>query len=207
MRRRLAILVLLIVPVGVWAQVQERAGYFPEGVFDDPGQGSSWYPYELRVLGEPSLYDLSANPSNESYRFLWLRTFDPPVAIRLDVNADGTGTVMTKIADGEAGYPTTITKVAEVDRHVLTREQVQAFAALVDKDGFWSLATDEPSATDKARTDGSEWILEAARGGSYNVVARWSPANNSSEGSKAILEIGKMAIDLAQLKVAAGKMY
>jgi hypothetical protein len=201
MRRRLAILVLLLLPVGGWAQ----EGYFPEGVFDDPGQASSWYPYELRVLGEPSLYDLSANPSNQSYRFLWLRTFDPPVAVRLDVNADGTGTVVTKIGDGKAGYPTTIKKVVEIDRHDLTREQVQAFAALVDKDRFWWLESDEPAPAGKARNDGSEWVIEAVRNGSYNVVARWSPGSNSSEGSKAVLEIGKMAIDLAQLKVA--KVY
>lgn len=202
MRRRMVTLAVLgFVAVGVWAQ----AGYFPEGVFDDPDQASSWYPYELRVLGEPSLYELGANPSTECYRLLWLRTFDAPVAIRLDVNADSTGTVTTKIGDGEAGFPTTTKKTVEIDKHLLTRDQVQAFEAQVDKTGLWRMATDEDPAD--VKNDGSEWVIEAARGGDYNVVARWSPMSNASEGSKAVLEIGKMAMDLAQLKVAAEKMY
>jgi hypothetical protein len=199
--RMVAVAVLLFVAVGVWAQT----GYFPEGVFDDPEQASSWYPYELRVLGEPSLYDLAANPSAECYRFLWLRTFDAPVAIRLDVNGDGTGEVTTKIGDGETGFPYTMKKTVEIDKHVLTRDQVKALEAQVDKAGLWRMATDEDPAD--VKNDGSEWVVEAARGGDYNVVARWSPMSNSSEGSKAVLAFGQMAMDLAQLKVAAGKMY
>jgi hypothetical protein len=202
MRYRMVIVaVLLFVGVGVWAQ----AGYFPDGVFDDPDQVSSWYPYELRVLGEPSLYELAGDASAESYRFLWLRTLDPPVAIRVDVNGDGSGTVTTKIGDGEAGYPTTTKKVVEIDRRVLTREQVQAFAAQIRKLDFWWIATDEDPGD--VKNDGSEWVVEAARDGDYNVVARWSPMSNSSAGSKAVLAFGQAAIDLAQLKVAKGKMY
>jgi hypothetical protein len=206
MRNRLAILLLLLVPAALCAQ-SAQAGYFPEGVFDDPGGVSSWYAYELRVLGEPSLFDLAENPSAESYRFLWLRSFDAPVTVRLDVNADGTGAVTAKIGDGPAGYSST-TKVVEIDRRVLTRDQVQAFAAQVDKLDFWSLATDEDPPKGMVRVDGSEWIIEAVRGGEYQVVARWSPDGNPSPGSKAVLEIGRtLAIDLAQLKIARGKIY
>lgn len=204
MRNRLAILLLLLLPAGTCAQ-SAQAGYFPEGVFDDPGGVSGWYPLELRVLGEPSLYDLAENPSAESYRFLWLRTSDAPVAVRLDVNADGTGTVMAKVGDGQAGSPYTTKKVVEIDRQVLTRGEVQGFTGLVDKAGFWSMATDEDPK--HVGLDGSEWIVEAARGGNYQVVARWTPGRNSSPGSKAVLEIGRSLVDLAQLKIAKEKMY
>lgn len=202
MRYRLAILMLCLAPMGLLAQ----AGYFPEGVFDDPGGVGSWYPYELRVLGEPSLFDAAGGAPAESYRFLWLRLSDAPVAVRLDVNADGTGTVTAKIGDGQAGYPYTTRKVVEIDRQVLTREQVQAFAARVDKLDFWSMATDEDEGS--VANGGSEWIIEAARGEEYQVVARSSPGVNQSPGSKAVLEIGKtLAIDLAQLKIAKEKIY
>lgn len=201
MRIRLAILLLLL-PVGLLAQT----GYFPERIFDDPSGLSGWYPYELRVLGEPSLFEPSQNTSIESYRFLWLRTFDPPIAVRLDVNADGTGIVTTKIGEGEAGFPYTSKKIAEIDRRELTRNQVEGFVTRVDKVGFWSIATNENPGN--VRADGSEWVIEAARDGHYQVVARWSPMSNSSPGSKAVLELGKMlAIDLAQLKIAKDKMY
>jgi hypothetical protein len=128
--------------------------------------------------------------------------------VRLDVNADGTGTVMTKIGDGQAGTPYTTKKVVEIDRRVLTRDEVRAFAARVDKLGFWALATDEDPPKGVVRADGSEWIIEAARGGEYQVVARWSPDGNPSPGSKAVLEIGRtLAIDLAQLKIVKEKIY
>lgn len=207
MRYRLAILLMCLVPVALCAQSEQaaEAGYFPEGVFDDPGGVASWYPYELRVMGEPSLFDLAENPSVESYRFLWLRASDAPVVVRLDVNADGTGTVMAKIGDGQAGYPYTTKRVVEIDRRVLTQDEVQGFAARLDKLGFWSMATDEDSGN--VKNGGSEWIIESARYGNYQVVARSSPDVNQSPGSKAILEIGKALVDLAQLKIAKGKMY
>jgi hypothetical protein len=207
MRNRLAILLLCLAPVALCAQSGQsaEAGYFPEGVFDDPGGVSSWYPYELRVMGEPSLFDLAENPSAESYRFLWLRASDAPVVVRLDVNADGTGTVMAKIGDGQAGSPYTTKKVVEIDRRVLTRDEVQAFAARVDKLDFWSMAMDEDKRN--VKNSGSEWVIEAARYGNYQVAARSSPDVNQSPGSKAVLEIGKALIDLAQLKIAQGKVY
>jgi hypothetical protein len=203
MRNRLAILLLCLAPVGLCAQSGQaaEAGYFPEGVFDDPGGVSSWYPYELRVMGEPSLFDLAENPSAESYRFLWLRASDAPVVVRLDVNADGSGTVMAKIGDGQAGSPYTTKRVVEIDRRVLTRDEVNAFAARVDKLDFWSTATDEDTPKGVVRV-GSEWVIEAARSGEYQVVARSSPDRNQAPGSKAVLEIGKALVDLAQLKIA-----
>lgn len=209
MRNRLAILLLCLVPVALCAQSEQaaEAGYFPEGVFDDPGGVSSWYPYELRVLGEPSLFDLAENPSAESYRFLWLRASDAPVAVRLDVNADGSGTVIAKIGDGQAGSPYTTKRVVEIDRRVLTRDEVQAFAARVDKLDFWSTATDENPPKGVVRIDRSEWVVEAVRGGEYQVVARSSPDANPSPGSKAVLEIGKALVDLAQMKIAKEKVY
>lgn len=207
MRNWLPILLVCLAPLALCGQPGQtaEAGYFPDGVFDDPGGVSSWYPYDLRVMGEPSLFDLAENPSAESYRFLWLRASDAPVVVRLNVNADGSGTVTAKIGDGQAGSPYTTKRVVEIDRRVLTRDEVEGFAARVDKLEFWSTATDEGPGN--VKNDGSEWVIEAVRGGVYQVVARSSPDANPSPGSKAVLEIGKSMVDLAQLKIAKGKMY
>ena len=204
MRYWLAILLLCLAPAALCAQAGRaaEAGYFPERVFDDPGGVSSWYPYELRVMGEPSLFDLAENSSAESYRFLWLRASDAPVVVRLDVNADGSGTVMAKIGDGQAGSPYTTKRVVEIDRRMLTRNEVEGFAGLVDKLDFWSTATDEEQPKGAVRVDGSEWVIEAVRSGEYQVVARSSPDENQSPGSKAVLEIGSALVYMAQLKVA-----
>src|ERR1035437_7573400 len=67
--------------------------YFPPRAFDEVARNSnfmaSWYSAELKILGEASYLGLSKNPAARSYRFTWLRTFNQPIAVRLDVLEDG----------------------------------------------------------------------------------------------------------------------
>lgn len=218
MRHRLAILLLCFMPAVLYAQTGQsnQAAYFPSGSFDDSNADvfmADWYSHELEVLNEPPLVkeagQQSAGAAGEAYRFLWLRTFDAPIAIRLDVKADGTGMVTAKIANGQAGYPETSTKVVEKRSRPLTREQTGAFLALINRTNFWGIATNiDPGDAMDVQTDGSEWVLEGAKGGKYHVVARWSPDVNRMHGCKAIFDIGmSLAMDLAQLQIPKDKMY
>ena len=65
-----------------------------------------WYSKHLAAMHEPSLWDLSKRPkkSGEAYRFLWLRTFDEPVAIRVEKATDGAARLYTRVLDGKGGY-------------------------------------------------------------------------------------------------------
>jgi len=78
--------------------------YFPKGALSDYDRvdigKADWYSGQLRALDEPSLLEEAKNPSLESYRFVWLRTFHHPVAVRLDIMADGSGKLTVKIASG-----------------------------------------------------------------------------------------------------------
>jgi hypothetical protein len=117
--------------------------------------------------------------------------------------------VTAKVADGQAGYPDTSTKVVEKRSRALTGEQTAAFLALINRTNFWGIATniDSGDAMD-VQTEGSEWVLEGAKGGKYHVVTRWSPDVNRMHGCKAIFDIGmSLAVDLAQLKIPKDKMY
>jgi hypothetical protein len=218
MRHGLAILLLCFIPAALYAQTGQstQAGYFPSGSFDDSNADvfmADWYSHELQVLNEqPLAQQSSGQPSGgavEAYRFLWLRTFDAPIAIRLEVKADGTGMVTAKIANGQGGYPETSTKVVEKRSRALTREQTAAFLALINRTNFWGIVTNIDSAdTMDVQTEGSEWVLEGAKGGKYHVVARWSPDVNRMHGCKAIFDIGmSLAVDLAQLQIPKDKMY
>src|ERR1022692_1355040 len=82
------------------------AQYFPKQSLDDRGDEfrSKWYSRQLHALKEPSLLTQSKNPNSEAYRFLWLRTFHHPVAIRVVLRPDGTGVLTTKVASGAGGY-------------------------------------------------------------------------------------------------------
>ena len=79
---------------------------FHPGSLDDSPRGDQflyeWYSKQPKALDEPSLWTLSKTQKEQSYRFLWLRTFHHPAAVRIDVN--GTSRLTTKIASGAGGY-------------------------------------------------------------------------------------------------------
>src|SRR5450755_2585450 len=76
--------------------------YFPNKAFsENPKSNEYWtrrYSHEPRSLKEPSLYEESKSAQNQSYRFLWLRTFHEPISVRLDIGADGVGRLTIKKA-------------------------------------------------------------------------------------------------------------
>jgi len=140
--------------------------YFPKGVFGDsayPGQMKNFkaksYSASLRAMHEPSLLEGSKDASLIAYRFLWLRSFHSPIAIRLTIRSDGTGSLVGKVTRG-GGHSVEI-----------PTDKVQRFQDLLQKTTFWTLPTEGPI----GGLDGAEWILEGVRSGDYHVVERWSP--------------------------------
>ncbi len=149
----------------------------------------------LEALQEPSLW-LSASSANEAYRFLWLRTDHHPISVRLEVLANGTGAVTTKISDGRGGYaPGNLT---ENKNTILTKDQVNSFLGRVNLDKFWSL----PSEGKADGLDGSEWIVEAKRKGRYHIVSRWTPTKGP------IHDLGvALVIELAKIDIPEQEFY
>jgi hypothetical protein len=175
--------------------------YFPKNALSDDSWGdqfkAKWYSQELNVLEEPSLLERAKNPSFESYRFLWLRSFNHPVAIRLDMRADGIGVLTTKVASGAGGFRPG--HIIENTSRPLTREQTQAFLARVQKLSFWSLPS---HVDDQTGTDGSQWIVEGVKEGKYHVADRWSPDKGP------VRELGiNLTIGLAQMNVPKAELY
>jgi hypothetical protein len=175
--------------------------YFPQKPFgDDPRLDqfvSGWYSGQLKALKEPSLLELSKAPSTESYRFLWLRSFHHPVAIRVDIQSDGSATLTTKIASGAGGYPPG--KLSASTTRFLIKDEAQKLIARIDASGFWQLPSYE---RDRAGTDGSEWVVEAAAHGKYHLVSDWSPKNGP------IHDLGDMFLfELAKINVPKSEIY
>jgi hypothetical protein len=203
------ILALTLLPLALLA-AEAPPRYFPTNAFDSENRGdefmAQWYSNELMVLKEPSLLEFAKDADAESYRFLWLRTFHHPVAIRLDVKRDGTGILTTKIGSGSAGFPHTGGKVIENTSRALSREQVQSFLTRLDRSEFWSVPSHIKG--DQTGTDGSEWIIEGVKRSNYHVVARWSPGEPPLPQKRAVRELGlALAIDLAQLKIPQRELY
>lgn len=177
--------------------------YFPGASLSASHQSDEFraksYSEQLAALHEPSLWEQSKAQNNQSYRFLWLHTFHHPIAIRIDVNANGTSTLATKMASGAGGYaPGTLVRNVTT---ILSKEQTEWFLGKIEEHKFWQL----PSVLDATGTvgvDGTQWIVEGTKDHSYHVVDRWSPQDGD------IRAIGlAMLKDLAKLKIKSSEIY
>jgi len=122
-------------------------------------------------MGEPSLWKLSKSESIESYRFLWLRSFNHPVSARLTIANDGSGKLSIKVLSGSGGYkPGHLIRNQNIE---VSKDSVDTFRQLLDKAEFWAAPTEKEDGT--VGLDGAQWIMEGAMGGQYHVVDRWSP--------------------------------
>lgn len=167
-----------------------------------PAQCNNWYSNYLAAMNEPSLFQQNTNCAIvEQYRFLWLRTFDAPIAVR--VWKEGLNTRLRVIRLGGAGGygPGRI----EYDETVsITQDQWKEFQMLLKKASFWNMDSTE----NYNGFDGASWVLEGQSGGKYHFVDRWSPTSSTSkrdlEKFKACCEYMQK---LAKLKIPSKKYY
>jgi hypothetical protein len=181
------------------SSVQCCAQFFPKSSLDFGKDDfkAKWYSTQLRALREPSLLALASQPHAEAYRFLWLRTFHHPVAVRLSLQADGHWVLDTKAASGAGGYsPGTLTTSTSRNLSAL---EAQDFLSRVEKVGFW----DAPNPVDdQTGTDGSQWIIEGVRNGKYHVIDRWMPKSGPAR------ELGMiLAFELARMQIPTKEIY
>jgi len=146
-------------------------------------------------MKEPSLSGAAKYKALVAYRFLWLRTFHQPIAIRLTIRLDGTGFLSGKVTNGKRGYePGALTLTNSVE---VPKPEVQQFLDLVYKTEFWTSQTEETT----PGVDGAEWILEGAQSGNYHVVERWNPEKD--DYSRACLYL----LGLSKISVPATEIY
>jgi hypothetical protein len=200
-KTRLVVLTLLFVVLCGACSGQQ---FFPDGIFDENKDTNESivdrYSGHLKALGEPSLWEASKKTKGTVYRFLWLRSFDHPVVIRLAVNGDATGTLVVKVTSGGGGYKPG--KLIENRTRKLSKQQTEWFLDRVEELKYWELPSREEKAANVVNLDGAQWIVEAMKDGNYKIVDRWSPENGP------INRIGlMMTIDLAKMKLLYQDVY
>jgi len=169
------------------------ASYFPDGAFGrtDAGKFSAmWYSKHLYAMGEPSLWDTQVPGAAEVYRFLWLRTFDAPIAVRVYLSRhDGSAQIEYKILSGQGGYePGCLVKGR---RRQLRGDEARFLRQEISGVAFWSL---DPTGAEIG-VDGAMWVLEGRTSNAYRVVERWSP----QEGP--VRALGLLFLKTAGLKI------
>lgn len=206
MVRSLAV-VLIFAPNAV---SQHPSPCFPRGSFSSTARWdadeAAYMTRYLQILSEPCLFPLRNDPKAEVYRFLWMRTFNPPVSVRLEVQADGSGTVTVTTMSGEAGFGASLKGPPSVTSRLVGVEEVARFRELVRKTRFLTI----PSTVrgDQQGTDGSEWTIEAVTAGQYHTASRWSPTDSRGPGKHEIAELGKaLAFDIGRFEVDQKEIY
>lgn len=183
------------VPIVEHCAAEPEAQYFPVGAFTSPNWNDAdlfvrrWYSTYLAAMEEPSLY-CGAPDDTETYRFVWLPTWDNPVSVRISRHGDDYG-LNAVILSGSGGF-----EVGEPVRRVstrLTRAQWRYALASLNESEFWQTTTDTD---DIIGNDGAQWIIEARREGKYHFVDRWSQA----EGVEKVQAVGRVFLDLAGLQ-------
>ena len=146
-----------------------------------------WYAACLVVMEEPSLWELRES-GREMYRFLWLRSFHAPVAFRLEVRADGSGTLTVRKNDH---YDS---KRLRDQTLPISKAQVAGFVACLEGAHFWDLSWSEsPWLTGN---DGSQWVYEGIKDKKYHLTDRWSPVLHA-KAKDAYAEAGLYLIRLS----------
>jgi hypothetical protein len=185
------------------APASPQQTYFPSDAFNEYRLGNSftveWYSRNLKALDEPSLWELSQHDKQVLvYRFLWLRTFDHPISVRVMISPNGAGNVVIKVSNGAGGYGPG--HLVQNESRALTTTDVADLMARIQSTDFWKIPTAE--SMKGVGMDGAEWVLEGVSDGNYHVVTRWSPEKGSYR---------KLCLffihDLARLKIPRSRIY
>jgi hypothetical protein len=172
--------------------------YFPRGSLDSsrPKIDSllrDWYSKYLRAMQEQSL-SCGSRADEYTYRFLWLRSFHHPIAVRLE-KVGPQATLSAVELDDTGGHAPG--KILRRTQRVLSSAEQSKFEAKLNEVGFWEMRRDQ----ERFGSDGAQWILEGVDHGQYQVVQRWSP------GPGAFREVCVFLLDLAGLRIPPAEFY
>ncbi len=143
--------------------------YLPSGQSD-----AALMPMVLYSLGEPSLLEAAKDANFLSFRVSYISfPSTRQVAVRLLVNTDGSGQIVSAVKSGEE-------KEVERTKGNVSVPDVKKFLQLIEKSGFWSMSSIDQKTDEVGRRtytfDGTLWLLEGVGNGSFHYVYRRNPA-------------------------------
>ena len=117
-----------------------------------------------RLTWQPALVPM--DDGRWRIRLLWIRTFDPDIAVRVE-RAGG----LTRLVAIEFIWvgKESVWRRRRVER-LLDAAEWTELETMIDESDFWKTPTNKFS----TGLDGSRWILEVVEGRRYHVVDRWA---------------------------------
>lgn len=165
---------LVLLGLALICSACEALDIFPDldSVTGEPPLGSfreQWYSKHLEAMNEPAMSDLPG----ETYRFTWLRTFHPPISVRISCHEERC-TLVAKRLNGAGGYePGEIDYEAERQFDPIAWGRLQALLKVAQ---FWQ---PQPP-IGRGGMDGAQWIFEGTRDGQYHLWDVWSPGKQKA---------------------------
>ncbi len=162
--------------------------FFSHGEYSNDQIIDSGLVIRLTDLKEPILDELEICEDCEIYRFTWLRTFDNPIIVRLERNAERYK-LTYKIGNGSAGYePKGLKKSKSM---TVSNEDWDYFSKLLNQTGFDTI----PNKYYFPMTDGASWILEHRTGFEYKGHETNDPQENFEICCLYLLELANIDYD------------
>jgi hypothetical protein len=208
MKLKICMFFLLLLAINCACEVGthdlDRSGsgsYFPQDAFSTKRGNNkliiNWYSKHLKAMGEPSLFS-TKEPNTEIYRFLWLRSFDPSLAIR--IQKSGNSNLLTLKQLNENGGSSNPSNLKLEKTKNITEDEWTTFIHYLYQASFWTGITRSES-TKEDGEDGAQWVLEGVKNEKYRVIDQWSP--ETGDFREACLYLVK----LSGLELKPGETY
>jgi hypothetical protein len=143
--------------------------WFPESL---PARSRDRYSALLRRVDEARLYGKITNAPQDSFRLIWVRTFDNPIIVRVSNQGSQIQGRMVRLNGN--GY--NAGEIMKQETFSLTAKEWSRITNSIGKAPFWALAAFD---TKHKGNDGARWVLEVSTQGRYHVVERWSPSQST----------------------------
>lgn len=154
-----------------------------------------WFSKHLYAMKEPLLFNKESD--KEVFRFLWLRTFEDPISIRIEKENEEV-MLYWKQCDGAGGYAPGILILNKKKK--IDMKNWDHFKSMLDSMDYWKVATND---TKSSGLDGSRWILEGSTIDQYHVINRWSPSSSyhQTKVNKLLYQTCRYLIKLTDLNL------
>lgn len=174
-----------------------KSKFLPGKFFDDVNivdKVDTDYASIMNGLKESSLLTVLDSDDEEVYRFVWLRSFDNPISLRIQKSF---AKILINIKEHELGNDDNFgALIVDRKKDVSIPEWIN-FKKLLAKECFWTLDIGK----DLIGIDGSVWILEAKKENRYHVVYRRSPERGNFRAACLYL------LELSELNINESKIY
>jgi hypothetical protein len=117
-------------------------------------------------MQEPSLSQ-SSGKADVMYRFLWLRSFDRPISVRIEKSGSSVNLYAVEL-DGRGGNDPG--RILRKTQKALPAAEFERLTTKLRQPGFWQMWK-----VHEIGLDGAEWILESMQDGRYQVANQWTP--------------------------------